>query len=86
VSDRRFVSSGQLRNGIAEPVSVKNVAGVIRKLPTVLLGMTLGTPTARGHAKKEVLNLFVTAWAVMRGYDLARIAKRVTAVTIAGGT
>jgi hypothetical protein len=65
---------------------VRNVAAVIRSLPTVLLWMTLGTPTARGHAKKEVLNFFVTAWAAMRGCDLARIAKRVTAVTIAGGT
>jgi len=65
---------------------VRNVAGVIRKLPTVLLWMALGIPTARGHAKKEVLNLFVTAWAAMRGCDLARIVKLATAVRIAGGT
>jgi hypothetical protein len=86
VSGPKFAGSEQLRNGSAEPVSVSSVVAVSRSLPTVLLRTTLGTPTARGHARKEVLNLFVTAWAATRGCDLARTVKLATAVRIAGGT
>ena len=59
---------------------------VIRSLPTALLAMNPATSTARGHARKEVLHLFVTVLAATRGCDLARTVWGATAVMIAGGT
>ena len=67
----RFASNERPQSDSAEPVSVSSAVVTIRAPPTDLMWITVGTPTARGHAREGILHLSATAWAATRNSGVA---------------